>query len=97
MKLKPREQEVPSSPLTLDVPGKLHGALEDYSRYYEASHGHAIAIDLMAVDILSAFVATDYGFKKWRRERAGKIPRKVSKPPRGNSHGSAGADAGEGR
>ena len=97
MKLKAREPELPSLPLKLDVPGKLHEALEDYSRYYQASHGYEIAVDLMAVDILSAFVATDYGFKKWRRERAGKTPRKVSKPPRGNSHGSASADAGEGR
>ena len=97
MKLKPREPELPSLPLKLDVPGKLHEMLEDYSRYYQASHGHEIAVDSMVVDMLSAFVATDYGFKKWRRERAGKTLRKMSKPPRGNSHGSASTDAGEGR
>jgi hypothetical protein len=30
----------------------------------------------MLVNILSVFVATDYGFKKWRRER-GKEPTKA--------------------
>ena len=64
MKLKTRELELQSSPLKLDVPGELQEALEDYSRYYQASHGHEIAVELMADDILSAFVATDYGFKK---------------------------------
>jgi hypothetical protein len=97
MKLKAREPELPSSPLTLDVPGKLHGALEDYSRYYETSHGHAIAIDLMAVDILSAFLAADYGFTKWRRDRLGKPSRKVSKSARSGPHSAATADAGERR
>lgn len=97
MKLKAREPELPSSKLVLDVPGKLRVSLEDYGRYYESSHGHTLALELVAVDMLSAFIASDYEFSKWRRERAGKTSRRSPKSSRVSPHVPAGAERGEGR
>jgi hypothetical protein len=97
MKLKPREPELPPSKLILDVPGKVLVGLQDYSKYYEASHGHSLATELMAVDMLEAFMSSDYDFTKWRRDRSGKASRKVSKSVRVDPRASAPVDRGEGR
>ena len=97
MKLRPREPELPSSKLVLDVPGKVFVGLQDYSKYYEASHGRTLATELMAVDMLEAFMSSDYDFTKWRRDRSGKPSRKVSKPARIEPRASAPVDRGEGR
>ena len=85
MKLKPREPELPSSKLVLDVPGKVLASLQDYSRYYESSHGQTIATELMTVDMLQAFMSSDHGFARWRRAQSGKTPRKVAKAARTES------------
>jgi len=57
MSLKPREPELPSSKLVLDVPENVFGGLQDYSRFYDSSHGQTIATELMAVDMLEAFTS----------------------------------------
>jgi hypothetical protein len=83
MKLKPLERELSPAELNLQIPGKLAEVLGDYGRYFEAQHAQTIAQDVLIAQILSAFVASDHDFQKWRRERSGRAIRKGSKVPRG--------------
>jgi hypothetical protein len=83
MKLKPLERELSPSDLTLQIPGKLAEALGDYGRYFEVEHAQTITQDVLVVQILSAFIASDHDFQKWRREHSGKAIRKTSKVLRG--------------
>jgi hypothetical protein len=89
MKLKPLERELSPTEFHLQIPGKLAEVLGDYGRYFEAQHGQTIAQDVLIVQIISAFVASDHDFQKWRRERSGKTTRKGSKVLRGAASSSS--------
>ena len=66
MKLKP-VQTYPAAVLKGRVPGELNAALIAYTTFYRETHGQAIDVWSLAVQMLQRFIETDREFQAWRR------------------------------
>lgn len=56
--------------LPLSIPHDLNEELELYAKVYEQAHGEKQAVTSLIPHMLSAFLASDHGFKKARKDMA---------------------------
>lgn len=56
--------------IPLSVPHDLNVDLETYAKIYEQAHGEKQSVNSLIPYMLSAFLASDAGFKKAKRELA---------------------------
>jgi len=56
--------------ISLSVPHDLNADLEAYAKVYKQAHGEEQSVGSLMPYMLSAFLASDSGFKKAKRELA---------------------------
>jgi len=56
--------------IPLTVPHDLNADLEAYAKIYEQAHGEKQSVGALIPHMLSAFLSSDSGFKKAKRELA---------------------------
>lgn len=56
--------------VTVPLPHDLNEDLEIYAKIYEKAHGEEQSVNSLIPYMLSAFIASDSGFKKAKRELA---------------------------
>ena len=54
--------------IPLTIPHELNNDLEAYAKIYEQAHGEKQSVGALIPHMLAAFLASDSGFKKAKRE-----------------------------
>jgi hypothetical protein len=70
MKLNKIEKQLPTEQVKINLPGKLKVDLDSYGAYYEHSHGEAINIRTLIVEIVRDFVQSDREFQAWTKRHS---------------------------
>lgn len=55
--------------MRLRLKGKAAVDLADYQAAYQATHGEAVDLEVLAATILALHLESDRGFQAWRRSR----------------------------
>ncbi len=73
MRLNKVEKQLPSAQVNITLPGKLKAELDDYTSYYQHTHGDAISIRRIIVEIVRNFVESDREFQSWLKRHSNNV------------------------
>jgi hypothetical protein len=79
-------------PVRFAMPGNKHVELLDYLAYFNESHRSDVDLKALLPHLLTAFMAEDRAFRRWRSARS--APKEASRPkpvkrPQAASNGSS--------
>lgn len=70
MKLSKVEKQPASAQVNVTLPGRLKVELDGYAAYYQHTHGEAIGVRRLIVEIARNFVESDREFQAWLKRHS---------------------------